>query len=198
MTSAVHDYDSAPLQVRSLVVTFRDPPGRLVSKEPLCDQYGSVVDLKVNGVRQFCEESPMIVQPDLLVDTSENRIIGLSFELTSPEWMIPRCKQMLQGLDSRSIRISNREPSSREEYVGLEVLWAQSRTYERMFAQLDFGLWAFLYATPEPSQLRDGDGWTVPEGLVVGDISQLELGISSVLAGDYVNVVAEVVCPTDE
>jgi len=187
MTNAAYEYDSSPVQLRSLVVTFREPAGRLLSKAPLCDKYGGVTDLIVNGVRQFCEESPMIVQPDLLVDWAQNRIVGLSFELTSPEWMISRCKQMLRSLDSRAIRLSGREG---DDYVGLEVLWAQSSAYEREFAQLDFGLWGFLYSTPEPSQLREEDDWTPPDGAVVGDVSQL--GFDLDVSGDFVDVVAEV------
>jgi len=191
MTIRKHDCDSAPTHVRSLVVTFREHAGRLLSKKPLCDEYGTAVDLNVNGIRRYCNEAPMVVQPDILVDVSLNRIIGLSFELTSPDWMIPRCKQMLQNLDPRAIRISDRE----SEYVGLEVLWSPCKSYARMFAQLDFGLWAFLYPTPEPSQMRDGDGWTAPEGLVVSDISQLELDVSVPL-GEYANIVADIISPT--
>lgn len=182
-----------PIQLRSLVVTFREPAGRLLSKEPLCDQYGSVVDLTLNGVRHFCNEAPMVVQPDLLVDRAHNRIVGLSFELTSPEWMISRCMQMLRNLDSRAIRLSDRQG---EDYVGLEILWGQSSAYEREFAQLDFGLWGFLYSTPEPIQLREGTEWTPPAGLVVGDVSQLgfDLELSD---GEYVNVTAEVAMPEE-
>lgn len=191
MTNATYVYDSSPVQLRSLVVTFRKPAGRLLSKEPLCDQYGSVVDLILNGVREFCNEAPMVVQPDLLVERAQNRIVGLSFELTSPEWMIPRCKHMLQNLDSRVIRLADRES---EDYVGLEVLWGQSTAYEREFAQLDFGLWGFLYSTPEPSQLRDGDHWTPPVGFVVGDVSQLGFDLE-VSDGAYVDVTAEVAMP---
>jgi hypothetical protein len=73
-------------------------------------------------------------------------------------------------------------------------LWAQSSAYEREFAQLDFGLWGFLYSTPEPSQLREGDDWTPPDGVVVGDVSQLGFDLD-VSDGGYVNVVAEVVMP---
>lgn len=187
MTNATYEYDASPVQLRSVVVTFREPAGRLLSKEPLCDQYGSVVDLNLNGVRQFCNEAPMVVQPDLLVDRARNRCVGLRFDLTSPEWMIPRCKQMLRSLDSRAIRLSGREG---DEYVGLEVLWAQSSAYEREFAQLDFGLWGFLYSTPELRQLREGDNWTPPDGAVLGDVSQL--GFDLDVSGNFVNVVAEV------
>jgi hypothetical protein len=187
MTNATYEYDSSPVQLRSLVITFREPAGRLLSKKPLCDQYGTVIDLNVNGVRQFCNEAPMVVQPDLLVDRARNRIVGLSFELTSPDWMIPRCKQMLRSLDSRVIRLSGREG---DEYVGLEVLWAHSSAYEREFAQLDFGLWGFLYSTPKPRLLREGDNWTVPAGAVLGDVSQL--GFDLDVSGDFVDVVAEV------
>lgn len=191
MTNATYKYDSSPVQLRSLVVTFREPTGRLLSEEPLCDRYGAVVDLNVNGFRQFCDEAPMVVQPDLLVDRAQNRIVGLSFELTSPEWMIPRCKHMLGNLDSRAIRLSGREG---DDYVGLEVLWGQSPVFEREFAQLDFGIWGFLYSTPEPSQLRDGDHWTPPVGFVVGDVSQLGLD-PEVSNGEYVDITAEVAMP---
>jgi hypothetical protein len=189
MTSLTHEYNSSPVQLRSLVVTFRKPAGRLLSNEPLCDQYGAVVDLTVNGVRQFCNEAPMVVQPDFLIDRAHNRIVGLSFELTSPEWMIPRCKRMLRSLDSRAIRLSCREG---DDYYGLEVLWAQSSAYEREFAQLDFGLWGFLYSMPKPSQLQEGDDWTPPDGAVVGDVSQL--GFDLDVSGDFMDVVAEVQC----
>jgi len=63
MTNAAYEYDSSPVQLRSLVVTFREPAGRLLSKAPLCDKYGGVTDLIVNGVRQFCEESPIPFSP---------------------------------------------------------------------------------------------------------------------------------------
>ncbi len=190
MTNTTFEYDLSPIQLRSIVVTFRKPAGRLLSRQPLCDPYGSVVDLTLNGVRQFCNEAPMVVQPDFLVDRAKNRIVGLSFELTSPEWMFSRCSQMLRNLDSRAIRLSGLEG---EDYVGLEVLWGQSLAYEREFAQLDFGLWGFLYSTQEPNQLGEGSEWTPPEGLVVGDVSQLGLDLD--ISGEYVDVTAEVAMP---
>lgn len=193
MTILKNNYDSNQLPVRSLVVTFRKPAGMVASIVPLCDQFGTVVDMNVDGIRYYSRESPAIVQPDILVDGSLNKIIGLSFELTSPEWMAPRCKRMLRTLDSRAIRISEREL----DYIALEVLWARCDNYERRFAQLDYGLWAFLYSTPDPTLLRDGDDWTPPDGLVIGDVSQLEFKLS-VSLDDYANIVAEAVCPIDE
>lgn len=187
MTNILYDHDVGQRRHGSLLVTFRKPAGRLVTSEQLCDESGTVIDLVVNGVREFCEESPMIEQPDLLVDKFHTRVVGLTFELTEPEWMIPRCRRMLHNLDSRVIRLSDR---TQDGYIGLEVLWAQSRIYERVFAHLSFGLWGFLYSTADPSFLDNSDEWTPPDGLVIADLRQLGRDVE-VAAGDYECVVAQ-------
>lgn len=160
--------------IGSLIVLFRTPSRRLLIRKPLCDQYGSVIDLKINGLRYFVNEAPMVVQPDLLVDEYNRRIIGFTFRLASPSWMLSRCEEMLRGLDSRSIRISSDNSEN-----SLEVIWSEIKSDKKVvFAQLDFGLWGFLYAMQRPNMLRDSDAWTSPEGLVIGDLSQLTLPIS--------------------
>jgi hypothetical protein len=167
--------------IKSVVITFRTPARRLVMSSPLCDKYGSVVDLNINGIHYYCNESPMMVQPDLLVDAASKQIVGFTFKLTSPAWMNDRCRDMLLGLDPNAIRISSLEPElvdTDEGYIGLEVIWGKANFNERMLAQLDFGLWAFLYSTPNPCLFRQGRTWTPPEGLVIGDLNQLGYPVS--------------------
>lgn len=165
---------STVLGTGSLVVLFRPPTRRFWVTRRLCDQFGSVVDLQISGRNYYINEAPMVVQPDCLVDNRTERIIGLSYELPSPSWMLPRCNEMLHGLDASSIRLSSND----SENVCMDVIWSETNSYKRVFAQLDFGLWAFLYAVKEPSLLRNGDAWTPPEGLVIGDSGQLPLPIS--------------------
>ncbi len=158
----------------SLVVLFRPPAHRLWLAEPLCDQYGSVVDLQINGQSLYTNDSPMIVQPDYLVDNHTGRIVGLSYELTSPTWMLPRCKDMLRELDAHAIRLSGNDSES----IWMDVIWSETDSYKRSLAQLDYGIWAFLYAVKNPQLFQDGDFWTPPAGIVIGDLDQLDLAVS--------------------
>lgn len=153
----------------SLVVFFRRPARKFLISTPLCDQYGSLVDLRVAGRRYYVNESPMVVQPDYLVDDAAKRIVGLTFELSSPGWMLPRCNEMLVGLDTTSIHVTKDD----NENVRLDTIWAEAHLSKKVFAQLDFGVWGFLYSVKNPSLLRGGDKWTTPEGLVIGNLRQL-------------------------
>ena len=163
-----------PSDSGSLVVLFRPPAHRFWMTERLCDQYGSVVDLQINGQSLYTNEAPMVVQPDYLVDNHTGRIVGLSYELPSPTWMLPRCREMLRELDSNAIRLSGND----SETIWMDVIWSETDYCKRVHAQLDYGLWAFLYAAKEPHLLQDGHVWTPPAGMVIGDLDQLGLAIS--------------------
>ncbi len=194
MTDARIENDSLLLLGKSLVTTFRSPARRFLLPNPFCDNYGSVVDFHLNGVRYFCEESPLMVQPDLLVDRSTKDIVGLTFELTSPDWMLPRCQEMLRGLDSNAIRITGGESvptDAMTEYLFLDVNWGNASNSERVFAQLDFGLWAFLYSSATPSLFRDSKVWTPPAGLIIGELRKLNNPVSIIHGETGEAIVAE-------
>ena len=191
MANEIIRSEPALSQSGSLVVTFEPPARRLVVHKPVCGTGGSVVDVRIDSVRHYCRESPLIVQPDLLVDSESRYAIGLSFEISSPEWMLPRCHNMLQGLDATAIRICGLDSVSNdaeEQYFGLEILWGKPTRYERVFAQFDFGLWGFLYSSPTPLLFRDGTAWSVPAGLVIGDLTQIgvPLLVQNSESGDHV------------
>ncbi|WP_013631017.1 hypothetical protein [Rubinisphaera brasiliensis] len=158
----------------SLIVLFRPPAHRFRMTGRLCDQYGSVVDLQINGQSLYTNEAPMVVQPDYLVDNHTGQIVGLTYELPSPTWMLPRCKEMLRELDANAIRLSG----NGSETIWMDVIWSETDSFKRVHAQLDYGLWAFLYAVKEPYLLQNGDVWTPPAGIVIGDLDQLGLVVS--------------------
>lgn len=172
--------ESALCQYSSIVLTFTPPARRLLLPKPIFGHDGSVVDLSVDEIRYYCEESPFLVQPDLLVESASRRAIGLVFEIPAPDWMVPRCHEMLRGLDATAIRICGLDSDSNANaggYIGLEILWGKTKTYERAFAQLDFGLWAFLYSSPTPNLFHSGTKWSTPAGLVIGDLTQLAVPV---------------------
>lgn len=165
----------------SLVITFRPPAKTYVLSNALCDRFGSVVDFSMHGLRYYCEESPLLVQPDVLVDKSTRCVVGLTFELMSPGILQPRCEQMLRGLDSNSIRLSWGESSPSEsfwELPFLDVVWGDTSDCERSFAQLDFGHWAFLYLSRPAHIVSDSSVWVPPDGFVVGRLSGLGSPVS--------------------
>lgn len=153
-----------------LAVTFRPPPGRWES-------FGRE---RIEGLPEI-EQARLYpgellgVQPDLLVDVAKQTAVGMVFEITNPVDEVPRLKRMLVDLDSRAIRMSEhgvavdgRLPRRNVYYdnPSLEVLWADSDDYEVVLGQFDYGMWSFLYDTPTPTLLDDGDDWSVPVGLI--------------------------------
>lgn len=178
-TPTVSDYGS-------LVMLFDPPAQRYWVTEPLCDQYGSVVDLQIDGQSFYTNEAPMVVQPDYLIDNRTSWIIGFSFGLSSPSWMLPRCKAMLRGLDACSICLKSNDP----ETVWVDVIWGNTESYDRVVAQLDFGLWAFLYTMKEPNLFRNAEFWTPPKGIVICDLAQLAFPVS-ILASDTSDTMIE-------
>ena len=155
---------------RRLAVTFRPPPGRWE-----CFGRERIEGLpEIEQARLYPGEL-LGVQPDLLVDVAKQTAVGLVFEITNPVDEVPRLKRMLAHLDSRAIRISEHgvavdgRPPRRNVYYdnpSLEVLWADSDDYEVVLGQFDYGMWEFLYDTPTPTLLDDGDDWSVPVGLI--------------------------------
>ena len=168
-----------------LAVSFRSPPGRWVTYEPDTSNIlrhisggrpgSSITGITLDGQRLYSEDSPLFIQPDLLVDVSRRTAVGLVFEITSPSKELPRAKRMLAHLDSRAIRMSEhgitvdgRRPRRNVYYdnPSLEVLWADSEDYEVVLGQFPNGMWEFLYDTPTPTLLDDGDDWSIPVGLI--------------------------------
>ena len=168
-----------------LAVRFRSPPGRWLTYDPAMRHAlgylsgglpgGTIAGITLDGERLYPEESPLVVQPDLLVDFARQTAVGLVFQMHHPAREIPRAKRMLVDLDSRAIRMSEHgvavdgRPPRRNVYYdnpSLEVLWADSDDYEVVLGQFDYGMWSFLYDTPTPTLLDDGDDWSVPVGLI--------------------------------
>jgi len=168
-----------------LAVSFRSPPGRWLTYEPDTSNIlrhisggrpgSSITGITLDGQRLYSEDSPLFIQPDLLVDFSKRTAVGFVFEITNPADEMPRARRMLAHLDSRAIRISEHgvavdgRPPRRNVYYdnpSLEVLWADSDDYEVVLGQFDYGMWEFLYDTPTPTLLDDGDDWSVPVGLI--------------------------------
>lgn len=128
----------------------------------------------MDGERLYPEDL-LSVQADLLVDFKRQTAVGLVFEITSPAEEMPRARRVLAHLDSRAIRISERgvtvdgRPPRRNVYYdnpSLEVMWADSEDYEVVLGQFGYGMWKFLYDTPTPTLLDDGEDWSVPVGLI--------------------------------
>ncbi len=168
-----------------LAVSFSAPPGRWMTYVPDKSNIlrhisgglpgGAVTGIAVDGIRLYPEDSPLVVQPDLLVDFARQTAVGLVFQLHHPAREIPRAKRMLAHLDSRAIRMSEhgvavdgRSPRRNVYYdnPSLEVLWADSLDYEVVLGQYPNGMWEFLYDTSTPTLLDDGDDWSVPVGLI--------------------------------
>lgn len=158
--------------IRSVVSMFRVPSHRHCFSEILGDQWGNCTDLLINGRRLYCEESPAFTQPDLLVNRGTGDAVGLTFELARSAQLFSRWQELLFNLDPNYIRlkVNTHDSSSEPSDYSLEVIWGDARESEQVFAQLDYGLWAFLYSTPTPSLTRDADLWTVPEGFVIADL----------------------------
>jgi hypothetical protein len=170
---------------RLLGISFRSPPGRWVTYDPSTKLAfgqlsggipgGTIAGITLDGERLYPEETPLVVQPDLLVDFSRQTAVGLVFQMHHQAREIPRAKRMLGHLDSRAIRMSEHgvavggRPPRRNVYYdnpSLEVLWADSEDYEVVLGQFDYGMWSFLYDTSTPTLLDDGDDWSVPVGLI--------------------------------
>ena len=168
-----------------LAVSFRSPAGRWVTHDPEMSHAlgplsgglpgGTITGITMDGERLYPEDSPLFVQPDLLVDFAKQTAVGLVFEITSPAKELPRAKRMLAHLDSHAIRLSEhgitvdgRRPRRNVYYdnPSLEVLWADSEDYEVVLGQYLNGMWEFLYDTPTPTLLYNGDDWSVPVGLI--------------------------------
>ena len=168
-----------------LAVSFRSPPGRWVTYDSSLTHAlgylsgglpgGTITGITLDGERLYPEESPLVVQPDLLVDFSRQTAVGLVFQMHHPAREIPRAKRMLAHLDSRAIRMSEHgvavdgRPPRRNVYYdnpSLEVLWADSIDYEVVLGQYHQGTWEFLYDTSTPTLLDDGDDWSIPVGLI--------------------------------
>ena len=166
--NATHENGLCP---RALAVTFRSPPRRWLTY----DQLKSGIGVAIDGRRLFYHDSPLVVQPDLLVDFSRQTAVGIVFQMHEPEWEVARARRMLGHLDSRAIRMSEHgvavdgRPPRRNVYYdnpSLEVLWADSEDYEVVLGQFDYGMWKFLYDTSTPTLLDDGDDWSIPVGLI--------------------------------
>jgi hypothetical protein len=166
--------------IRSVVVMFEVPSHRHCFSEVLGDQCGSCTDLLINGRRLYCEESPAFTQPDLLVNRGTGDAVGLTFELAKSAQLFSRWQELLHNLDPDCIRLTVKERASTGEPsdCSLEVIWGDVKESEQVFAQLDYGLWAFLYPTPTPKLTLDADSWTVPEGLVIADLRCIRRPVS--------------------
>jgi hypothetical protein len=110
-------------------------------------------EVRIQGIPVEGNDTPWCTFPDLLIDRDGQVFLGLTFQITDPEYWKPM-QQIAQRLDARVVRYNDLSTAdSQQMYPGeagkahrFEIAWAPARRLGAEAASLCCGQWFWWYA----------------------------------------------------
>lgn len=109
--------------------------------------------VRINGIAVDGNDTPGCSLPDLLVDKDNGLFVGLTFDISDPNYWAPM-REISRRLDPRVVRYNDISTAAAQEMYPdeagklhrIEILWADAHRLGCELAQLCSGGWFWWYA----------------------------------------------------